>query len=528
MFLRSLLFLPFAALACFSTASAQTQQKKTPLLVHVNSAYAATAPGTCAPQSVEITNNTGGDHMAVVEFLDGWSGRRQQAFPLLTPDGKTVTTVVYPDSDTAECYRLRHSLKTEYNGSLYHNYREMSFYAVLQKELGKNWSLLKDDAYRGGVSDCDLMAWPADVRMYLSQTHLIIPETTYTTSFDEAHRRAIRQWVLCGGNLLLIGETDTPPSEERLGDGKILHLPDLTFDGLDEKEKNLRMANFVKNYLADYGSICSDSPKSYTLTTPSAILGLVLLLFAAITGPVCLFWWAPAGKRHRLFVLIPAVSAAFSILLLLLILLGEGTGGLGSRTVHVYVNPADHTAMIVQNQQCRTSVLLENTFELPENAAFMGKRQNKDTSYYSLEHSWRNGRQCGGGWFTSRSQLQHRIILPVASRAALTLVETTKEGAPVFQSTFPAALSRVTYTDDAGRTWHIDSLPPAVKKAASPAPKGADASPAASLPPPGHFSAEMLETQGDLGPIPTLPSIHWEQTTITVSGPVTASNPNHA
>ena len=38
---------------------------------------------------------------------------------------------------------------------------------------------------------------------------------------------------------------------------------------------------------------------------------------------------------------------------------------------------------------------------------------------------------------SSRSTLQHRIIMPVSTRAARTLLETRPGGAPVFQSTFP-------------------------------------------------------------------------------------------
>ena len=40
-------------------------------------------------------------------------------------------------------------------------------------------------------------------------------------------------------------------------------------------------------------------------------------------------------------------------------------------------------------------------------------------------------------------------------------------------------------------------------------------------PPPLHFRASMEPAGGELGPIPTLPSINWEKTSVTVSGPVT-------
>ena len=104
--------------------------------------------------------------------------------------------------------------------------------------------------------------------------------------------------------------------------------------------------------------------------------GLGLIIFAVLVGPLSLFLWAPAGKRQRLFLLIPAISVGFSLLLLLLILAGDGTGGTGSREVLIQVNPQDHSALISQNQICKTSVLLNNTFQLPENAGITGARMS--------------------------------------------------------------------------------------------------------------------------------------------------------
>lgn len=134
-----------------------------------------------------------------------------------------------------------------------------------------------------------------------------------------------------------------------------------------------------------------------------------------------------------------------------------------------------------------------------------------------IEGAARQGEECGGKWFTSRSTLQHRIIMPVSTRAALTLLETRPGGAPVFQSTFPGTLNGLTYRDASGKYWILEQLPPGRKMQASPflpeeEPDG---------PPPLHFRASMEPAGGELGPIPTLPSINWEKTSVTVSGPVT-------
>lgn len=78
------------------------------------------------------------------------------------------------------------------------------------------------------------------------------------------------------------------------------------------------------------------------------------------------------GSRRQKAKAVPADPGHFrgiSLLLLLLILAGDGTGGTGSREVLIQVNPQDHSALISQNQICKTSVLLNNTFQLPETPA---------------------------------------------------------------------------------------------------------------------------------------------------------------
>lgn len=523
--LSLLLALP-AILACLGSPASQAGEKELPpITVNARSAFESVREDSNAPQRVQITNNTDRDQIAAIDFLSGWKGNSRQRFSIAVPAESTLTTVVYPDSGTSEFYRLEHSAATvrRTSAAIVHN---KDLHVVLQKGLGNQWSFLEDDMFDGGVSKCDLAEWPADARMYLSQTCLIIPEKTFLNRFDEAHRRAIRQWVLAGGELLLISDRgdSAASTEERLGAGRIRRLPDISFEGLGEKEIERRQVEFVQKYLNGNGIAEAPVLPGQAISTPSAALGIILLLFAALTGPVCLYWWAPAGKRHRLFVLIPAISTAFSLLLLVFILAGDGLGGQGNRSVHVFVNSGDHSAMIVQNQVCRTSVIINNTFRLPENATISANRSSNITR----AGTWRDADRCGGSWFTSRAIQQHSILLPVSTRASVSLTGTTPEGAPVFLSTFPGTLTHFAYKDAGGRLWHIDALPPATKATALAGPPPSPQEDPATLPP-KHFRASMEAVEGgELGPLPTLPSIRWERTDISVFGPIAPLTPTHA
>lgn len=79
-----------------------------------------------------------------------------------------------------------------------------------------------------------------------------------------------------------------------------------SLDGLPETEKKLKLAEFIKLHEKEdsYPELTATAP--YYFSTPSTMLGLVLIIFAVFVGPLSLFLWAPAGKRQRLFLLVPA------------------------------------------------------------------------------------------------------------------------------------------------------------------------------------------------------------------------------
>lgn len=516
---RSWLFFSLFLLSAFNILPLHAKPAAAPpIAVSVEKAFDYSANGARVPLRVKLENTTGSDRKATLQFHEGWNGNRRTShtYPFFIPARESVHAVVYP----LLSYNLVYEVKENHEGvsPIPTDTEHRKMVAVIQEGAPAYWHLLSESSYNAAVSSCDLMKWPADYRMYEGQTCLIIPEKTYRTHFDEAHRKAIRQWVTGGGNLWLIGDRGLSVSTRLLGNGRILHVPSL--DGLPEEEKKLKLKEFINLHEKGncYPEITSAAP--YYFSAPSTTLGLGLIIFAVLVGPLSLFLWAPAGKRQRLFLLIPAISVGFSLLLLLLILAGDGTGGTGSREVLIQVNPQDHSALISQNQICKTSVLLNNTFQLPENAGITGARMSKargSIKEKTIEGAARQGEECGGKWFTSRSTLQHRIIMPVSTRAALTLLETRPGGAPVFQSTFPGTLNGLTYRDASGKYWTLEQLPPGRKMQASPflpeeEPDG---------PPPLHFRASMEPAGGELGPIPTLPSINWEKTSVTVSGPVT-------
>lgn len=480
--------------------------------------YSEASEHSVVPVRVELNNPTGKDAVIDLTIEDTWNSSNSQIYSFSVPQGKTVNTVIYPYVSKGPWIRWSHDNTTDsLSVSSVSGTGDM---AILQTGTPSAWNTVT-----GITTRLNVMDWPADYRTYAARSVMVMPEQDYSTHLDEPHRKAIRQWVLGGGRLILVGDKGRAISAEPLGRGVILHAPSLK-DLSDEAVKGV-MKKLHDRIPVNRSYPQMPNSQSYFQSTPSILISVILLAFAVLVGPVSLFVLAPAGKRQRLFILIPSISLGFSLLLAVVILSLDGTGGTGVRNVHIMVNPEDHTGIISQTQVCKTSVLLNNTFTLPENTYLNGSlitRDSRTAEGYEkrpLENTARHGEECSGGWFTSKATVQHRLMRPISTRAAVTVTSSGPDGVPVLQSTFPAALTELTCRTPDGAYWKVDRLPPGSQMAAVPStpPKTTFSMNDQPLPP-GHFQARMDSADGEPGAIPTLESIDWKHTNITVSGPI--------
>ncbi len=503
------------------------------------------AQNACAPIRIHLINNGTQNITRTISFKIDWLSDNSYQYVFHLKPGESAQKIAYIpvrgsqidysiDDETNFTANLTESAPTEYA------------YIGIHSPNGRNeWPLFSTSSYDTYATPFNLMEWPADYRVYAALDTLIIDRKEYETSLDEAHRKAIRQWVTSGGRLWLVGNENTVPSSVPLGMGLIVQMPSLKHLTDDKKEERLKEIlkdsrvfptpppASTENYNLCASKLRPDdiAHQPFLITSPSALVGMILLPFAIIVGPLCLWYWAPVGKRQRLFFLIPAISVIFFILIALCILLDDGMGGKGERNTLILVNQEDHSALIMQNQICRTAVITRSGFSLPEEVVLQGKsleHSDGDRSYYALHGSntytqnlkrtIRRGDECSGGWFTSRSTLVHYLTRAVTTRAA---INVNTASAPALHSSYPATLNRLIYRDNNGKLWHLPTLNTGEQQAAQPGlPADLPPTMANHVPtlPNNAYLAEMQSTAPDLNAIPTLPSIDWEKTHITVIG----------
>ena len=401
-----------------------------------------------------------------------------------------------------------------------------------------------------------------DWRGYAGIECLCISEGEWD-SLSPPVRNAIRQWVAQGGHLELVAVQDNlegmrwnefhlPPGAgpQPYGFGRVeaiawngRELDAATLDRLSTQPNRLS-ASFASEVSGNSG------PASWRLMNivgklkaNAALILLFVILFAITVGPVNLFYLAPAGRRHRLFVTTPLLSIGGSVLLMAVILLQEGVGGYGGRITILHLLPDAHEALILQEQVSRTGLLLGSNFNMHEDTSIVPIEIDGQTD--GNLHFATHGQNGSGDWFRSRAIQGQRLAAFRPTRATVTVVATGAQGAPVIVSSIEATLDSLIFADGNGKVWRAHQVRTGVRTPLQPmsgqeaktwwlktieSTRGSTGSRLSSvaglavkgaspdLPRHHYFFATAARSAGE--PIPTLSSIHWNKDEVIWLGPI--------
>lgn len=369
----------------------------------------------------------------------------------------------------------------------------------------------------------DIAAWPADWRVWSVFSAVVLEESEWE-QLDNARRAALLDWAATGGQLLLFPRGPRSEDRERWSAGAVWRLAQpLAATGRAELARLLDEADAAAVNVRRWpGASTLNDPKD-PLTQPFRAGGWLIgfvICFAILAGPVNLYWFAPAGKRHRLFLTVPALSLGGTLALWIAILIGDGIGGHGARQAVVTLLPGENRAMVFQQQLVRTGAIASGDFRLrPDTAMAVLTEPGVRTLQTSFA---REGEQASGDWFTNRSILRHELLRIEPTRARVELVGGGKGAPPVVQSSLGTTLRDFEYVDDMGRRWLAAEVPPGRRVTLAPPNRELTFSYAEPTRR-GQFRA--LGGASDLAPIPTHGSIRWEDRSILYTGRLEAAQP---
>ncbi|MEZ0275328.1 MAG: hypothetical protein ACAH88_10525, partial [Roseimicrobium sp.] len=325
--------------------------------------------------------SSGGGKSSVDITVDGGKeGERMMYAPVLShPDNSYYTNVEFSVQGPAvagpEAGNLHNS--SGYGGS------RTEYIGMSAALHAKGWSALegKFSSTHSGTSlqgsKVDISAAPEDWRGYAGLTQLWMDESEWV-AMGAASKAAMLEWVALGGDVhVLCAEVNParveqlgmPPlvnAHRRLGAGEISVEP---WNGntlpLDLMAAELRAAKDTsrRELMSSYGRKWGLAEIVGPLTIKSGLIFGFIAIFGLLVGPVNLFWLAGAGRRQRLFWTTPLLSLAASGLLLVLMVLQDGIGGSGARTVFAMMLPDQKRVAVTQEQVAKTGVLLGRSFD---------------------------------------------------------------------------------------------------------------------------------------------------------------------
>lgn len=346
--------------------------------------------------------------------------------------------------------------------------------------------------YRGSetfAGKFDARSLPEDWRAYSGYDGIAMTDTDWGNASPGA-RTAILRWNRLGGELILYTLSSSSDlatlgiaaegKGKRSADrsfGRVTLVPigiDLKLDAaptVDRFHNQSRMTPVNAAIRSDFSSGWQTQAAFGEQTYNYGLFILILVGFGVLVGPVNLFVFAKSGRRHRLFITTPLIALGTSLLLIALIILIDGFGGRGIRTVLMEVRPDDgeNSAYVLQEQVSRTGVLLGGGFTVTEPAVVTSVplaasqwsrlTDSNDGGGMRYEEKFADGKlEVDGDWFQSRSEQGHfvRAIVPTRGR-----IESRGEsGTPSFLSTFDFPIATLYYRDHANGWWKAENVVP--------------------------------------------------------------------
>ena len=378
----------------------------------------------------------------------------------------------------------------------------MPFVAFSRSLVGRNLSDINDAARpasshswrsRDASFACSFEAThlPSDWRGYTGIDVLALRAEEWQ-ALQPGQVSAVRQWVMLGGVLEVHGAANAAAlglpvdvsggavTEASCGMGRVTTVDrapgDLVKPGVHDRYELTRLTGRPAAPAVARRSVLGDGLAVRSLDEVIGArdfsawqVGLILLIFGVLVGPVNLFKWAGPGRRHRLFITTPLISLGASLVLLIYILLKDGIGGEGWRAAVVFIDGTEHMAHVRQVQMSRTGVLLGSSFTTAEPVAVnlaevsgsaLSPLEIASTNAYGIGFSRQDGFRCsledgrshGGEWFRSRSE-QAQVVEAVTATRGDVEIAAAADGVPAAVSRFEFPLRGLYCRDRSGQWW---------------------------------------------------------------------------
>jgi len=301
-------------------------------------------------------------------------------------------------------------------------------------------------------------------------------------SLAPAKAQAVAQWVRLGGVLVMSVAAGEPVAELTALPPGVLARTDASAYGFGRIQPfrisagaldELRLTELEAGTVGRHSQIAEahDAGKWKlradigNLSYPIVLILAFTILFALLLGPINLLIALRRRRPAQMLWTTPVFSLAAGIVLALVILLKDGTGGRGLRMTLSFLDPSSRTLSTIQEQVSLTGVLLGDGFSLDADTSISPLRTETRADQRSRLYHEADGYQ-RGAWFGSRSIQAQLLERATPTRQRIELVTAaTPDAPPALQSSVGKPLHDVFYRDPQGRLWHTPVLHTGERKA---------------------------------------------------------------
>ncbi len=461
------------------------------------------------PVTIHISNGDAKPHTWTVSSLSGYgvSEGLNSSVEVTVEPGRTVERLMLAPvaSQTGRGYYYGglnftvsgYGVRSPNAGSVNHvstyGSNRTGFIGMSRAVASRHWSALRDKLDSSGAkssssrsdldgSQVDMASAPAEWRGYAGFAQLWMDEAEWLAVRPEV-KAAMLDWVSMGGRVYVLATEDSDARADQLGlppkvgasrprgAGEIVLKPwSRAGNPLEEMAAEIRRSDTtsLRAQLDNYDTAFGLRKLVGNLALKGGLIFGFIAVFAVLVGPVNLFWLAPPGRRQRMFWTTPLLSLGSSLVLLVIMLLQDGVGGSGARLSLVILQPDQKRMAVVQEQVCRTGVLLKRDFPIVEPGWMQtlkferaGTLRGSREARYSL---WEGEESRSGDWFASRSLQAHLLETVRPTRAFVEVFPGAAGQPPSVLSNLESPLKIVFVVDENDAVWMAEDVGTGEKK----------------------------------------------------------------
>jgi hypothetical protein len=306
------------------------------------------------------------------------------------------------------------------------------------------------------VSQIEARQLPADWLCLTPFRAVMMPEAEYKT-LPPNLREPLLTWVRAGGDLLLYQAEHVGIEAQMMGKiRRVADNPLLTPTNTPPE--------WGGNPLPWRDLQGNDQLFPYRVEISTGNTGGLVLasLFFVLAGPLALWWSNRRKQPHLVLKIVPVLSAAFCIIMLIYFVGSEGFERKGgSLTLHTLDETAQH-GITVAHQTLLSGLYPRGGFKFSRTAALVPhiNRENRDSA--SIEMELGPAQRLTRGWFEPRVPFNYTTVLPFETREHLVL-----EGNKL-RNGFETAITGGILYAPGNRRLAIPALKPGANAAAAP------------------------------------------------------------